>query len=952
MRRGMLRYVPVFAAILLLVAAGPLVTPTASAGPSAATAVSTTATAAAAGQPSPAPPVASATAEPYPTPDLDFPDQLAPRLQAAFRRGASAEELQEVASSFARDYFRVYQGEVFACGDRGPVVVNAMPPEGHPWYTFTYLFWQDSEGEVQYQALDRDGSGDLGMAISHPPQSAYVTGGDRPEMSIVAGGPFLGQDDGGAFYLLRLEDGAWRVVWDYSDAVEAGLWATRYARAWLVDGDTLVLRGAVPPAESVARFFDETIHHAYQQEFLSLWERRGDEYVRVAGQVIESPMHALTEFMVALTQGELGQAAERATEPGVVDEALAQEWDSIVGADVMAWSELWRPVDEQTLVFGPKEYWGGILEPPYHARMVFRDGRWLVAEVWSVPLETRRPTVTPEPTATATPIPRSPTATATRDASAFADTIVALQDGRPLDEVAETYAAEVIAELNRLIDPDRPLAEQREALAELRAGLPSMGRGEFGEGEGRAVPADLDEEADPELIIVAKQTGLPMLYVRYHDGAWDAVAMPVALPEQSGEVAADFGVRPESARSLDMSADDRPEALVSHLFFGASNTRELLQVLHWNGTDFDVYFRAELVTWAGESTWELGTDLGQEHITSVTLTYPYLFTTGFEAKLVPHPLGVEWWEWDAEQGQYVFGGRHATIAQSVRSGSDVPEWEVLRVLVNQAEESYQAGDLERALEGYAGYQGVLAEAATMERPAGRAANWPAYARFRTAEVEALLGGLDAARAGLEALAEDLSPDSNLLPLVEALRTGLDGSGPDAALRAVASLHSLGLYESFYRLSDAPADLTFPMNMTTVLWPGTPLALDLQNRRLQIPAPPEMTAEPLLDRWSDLGFPVAAVEVRDLNDDGAPDVLVTLDESDQEGGARATWLLVQDNGWWRSYLPCGAGDLAIEVSAVGDTVLRCEAAAYRWSGRQLMAVDPGTFEPLWPVVGWW
>ena len=169
-------------------------------------------------------------------------------------------------------------------------------------------------------------------------------------------------------------------------------------------------------------------------------------------------------------------------------------------------------------------------------------------------------------------------------------------------------------------------------------------------------------------------------------------------------------------------------------------------------------------------------------------------------------------------------------------------------MANGAELLYQSADLPGAL---GAYQKLLEEAENMKRPQGVAPNWPAYARFRLAQVQALQGDLDAARAGLEALAADLDPHSNLLPLVATMSAGLESSEPDAALRAMASLHSLRLYESYVRLDDHPADLTFPMNMTTLLWPGTPLALDLQQQRAEYPGREriEIAPEPLRQRWS-------------------------------------------------------------------------------------------------------
>lgn len=416
MRRGMLWCLPVVAGVLLLAATlAPAAPRVLAAGASA-----TAATGAAPGTPTPATPLSdqagtatstawrpdptvaaklTATATAYLTPDGAFVAKLVPQLQAAFDRGASQDELVQVTLDTMKGRYRAFGGDVFTLSDRGPIVVHGYWQDGGEWFFTMYLFWRADDGTVGYQSFDQSYSL-LGSAFFCPPEAMWISHGPNPEIGMVVCPGVMGQDWGGGYYLLRLEGGAWRLVWDYTRAQHAGLWATRLARAYIMPGDAVLLLGAVPEADAVPRFFNESEHHAEQQEFLSLWRRAGDEYVRVSGQLVETPMTALTEFMLGLHEEGQAAALARAADPEVVDRALAKGWGTLIGSSLMAWSEDWSTGVEQTLVFGPPDTWGNLYEAPYRADLVLRDGRWLVAAVEAVRPGTLRP-FTPEPTGTA-----------------------------------------------------------------------------------------------------------------------------------------------------------------------------------------------------------------------------------------------------------------------------------------------------------------------------------------------------------------------------------------------------------------------------------------------------------------------------------------------------------------------------------------------------------------------
>jgi hypothetical protein len=435
MRRSWLRLAPSTVVVVLLLAVGLLALPAASTASSSAASAQTPMTLAASDTPatpqaSPAsahatlPPASgtpasatplpfsleptlaaalTATAIAYPTPDAEFAARLRPLLEAAYAAGASRDELVQVTLDAMAGRYRAIGGDVFALSDWGPIVVHGYWQEGGEWFLSEFLFWLDSDGHASSQSLDRAADRDLTMALVCPPQDARVGGLSTPEIQVVPCGAAMGQDWGGGYYLLRLENGAWRVVWSYEDAVRVGQWATRRAQVQFVDGmDAVLLVGALPEAESVPRFFDETTHHAAQQTFVSLWQRVGDAYVRVSGQIVETPMRAMTEFMAGLKQGDQAPALARAADASIVGEALAKGWGTLIGSSLMAW-----PADgqregaiEQTLEFGPPDTWGGAYRAPYRVQLVMRDGRWLVAGVENIRPGTPRPAATPELTVT------------------------------------------------------------------------------------------------------------------------------------------------------------------------------------------------------------------------------------------------------------------------------------------------------------------------------------------------------------------------------------------------------------------------------------------------------------------------------------------------------------------------------------------------------------------------
>jgi len=485
-----------------------------------------------------------------------------------------------------------------------------------------------------------------------------------------------------------------------------------------------------------------------------------------------------------------------------------------------------------------------------------------------------------------------------------------------------------------------------------------------------ATELDLTADGRDDVVVRIPIMGLPLLVFLNTKGP-PAHFEGYALPPDLETIQADwpveltaYEIEQPALQLTDLTGDDVPEVLFNSVSVGGSNFRLRPRIFQWHEGDFRVIFAAELVSWIGYSTLSLepNPDGGQD----IVLHYPHLYTTGFEAKMIAHPWATQRWRWEPSLERYALQETTCDLESVLTDWEDVPEWELLRVLVNQAELHYQAGALEQAL---AGYQDVVTRAADMERPQGRAPHWPAYARFRIAQVQALLGQAKAARAELSRLLADLDEKSNLRPLVQAFEENYNPAQPDAALRAMAALHGLNLYEQFYWHDDRPGDLTFPMSVGPLLWPGTPLAryLDAHPEAVDGPSSPERE-QALLHTLSELGFPVTGVRITDLNADGLNEVLVTTDETDQINGRLLVWLLAQTNGRWHSYRWTDTGYSLIEEVTEeplpdGRVILRWRDPTvtwakreftFAWTGDALVEVDPETYEPLppaWPVVGW-
>lgn len=132
----------------------------------------------------------------------------------------------------------------------------------------------------------------------------------------------LGSTGDAIFVLARFTEGHWQQVWSPFPAAKDS-WASSGGSVELVGPgiDTLHLKGPIPPDVPASRVFDE-FGAALKQQYESEWQRQGDRYVRVSGQIVPRPFTSLANFVDRLQRGDRTGAAALAADPSLVDRAL------------------------------------------------------------------------------------------------------------------------------------------------------------------------------------------------------------------------------------------------------------------------------------------------------------------------------------------------------------------------------------------------------------------------------------------------------------------------------------------------------------------------------------------------------------------------------------------------------------------------------------------------------
>ena len=533
------------------------------------------------------------------------------------------------------------------------------------------------------------------------------------------------------------------------------------------------------------------------------------------------------------------------------------------------------------------------------------------------------PTSTEAPQPTSTPLPAATAATApspTPEEAAFPRTSAwfnAYGNEYPTDELlhqlVDAFSADVIAYLQKAIDPTLPLQAQSPALTQMAADLPLF------EG-GQVIPVELDSEATAELFVLPnfRAIGGPMLYVRYADAGWQTFSVPVVPPGGAKAVANAPNLWPTSAEARDVTGDGRAEAIVRHTFAGGSGWRDHPQVLRWNGAGFDVLFRAELVNWAGPSEWRF---VHHGSAQDIVITYP-IFMPSRPQKTDPHPQGVQRWRYDPAADRYVLW---ATAVQT-----PLPQVGDLAA----AETAFLAGDYCAALTAYQSFlsdeswrEDFLHDYRTAMSGVGQRelAAWLDLARLHAGLCHAALDEPAAARQVLSAI--ESAPQADLAAAF------LTAYGEDADLVA-----ALAAYEN--AIATAVQSDQGPLTGGGVwsLYPQPYSELILLNRD---PALLEAAMQ-------DHGLPAEGIWA-DLDDDGR-DEFIWLDV----GEWRVVWVAWQGHdGRWQATGLEAEDDLALTGVHASQIVVQYggEERVFEWDGELKMArVPPARRLSDWPIVG--
>ncbi len=421
------------------------------------------------------------------------------------------------------------------------------------------------------------------------------------------------------------------------------------------------------------------------------------------------------------------------------------------------------------------------------------------------------PTMTPSPTLT--PTPTGPFPRTKGCFEALGDTY---PDAVHLRALTQVLITDTVAYLDRAIVPNVPLAEQQAALVRMAKDLPGVT-------QGQVVDVDLDPGVQMELFVVPHLNGASLLYGRYMARGWQMLPVPISgLQDADATSTAVANLFPQYAEARDLTGDGHPEALILHHFVGGSGWREFVQVLRWNGTAFEVLFRAELVNWAGEATYTLEPDPTQQDAVQIVLSYPHLYSLGFDHKLLNHPLGQQVWRWDPEADRFVMVKETVDFDRSAwGADAEIILEDRLRWLVNQGEFAFRTGAYADALYWY----DTAIHLAEVEAwsPASEQPHWSAFAAFRRAEALLLLGESAEGHPAMQAVANAWEGDI----LGDLARAFLEGYGPDvltgtAALEAadhgVAAMQSVDLEDHFYH--DASGTMQFPMDAAGIFNAGT------------------------------------------------------------------------------------------------------------------------------------
>ncbi len=378
-------------------------------------------------------------------------------------------------------------------------------------------------------------------------------------------------------------------------------------------------------------------------------------------------------------------------------------------------------------------------------------------------------------------------------------------DVAQLQRLAEALRADTVAYLDAAIAPDTPLAEQQPALTRMAADLPGWESGEV-------LPVDLDPDIETELVISVGIGGDPLLYAYGADGHWQ-----VALVPWPDDMEVDPNLWPGAVEAQDLTGDGSAELVATYRLRGGSGVWDYVQVFRWTGEAFALLFRADLLTWAGESRYALEADPTQSGALQIALIYPHLYGLGFDHKMINHPLGRQVWRWDAGVGRFALAEMSVDLERSAWGDEfELTVEDRLRWLVNEGETRFRQGDYEAA---WPWYDRTLALAETEAwEPVGEVPHWSAFAAFRRAQLLLLTGHVDEGRTAMQAVATMWERDAIFTALAQAFLDGYGEGGEGAAERAFEAMRAaVDLEKHFYY--EGFGLLRYPMTAQGILFSG-------------------------------------------------------------------------------------------------------------------------------------
>jgi hypothetical protein len=329
---------------------------------------------------------------------------------------------------------------------------------------------------------------------------------------------------------------------------------------------------------------------------------------------------------------------------------------------------------------------------------------------------------------------------------------------------------------------------------------------------------------------------------------------------------------------IDYTGDGIAEIVTTYIMTGAS-ALIAVPVVYDVQTFPEVIFSATLISWAGQST--ITPLLRDDGTTAFQLTYPYLYGSGFDHKLLNHPIGREVWAYDTNSGRYTLESRRVDLGESLYGESTLEDR--LRWGVNEGERLYRRGDFSAAVPLYEAVRELAA--AEGWTPPDALTDWDAFAAFRLMALAALTGD-DPMPLAEELLA--VYGDTILGGLVRTFMNAYgDGTIANAAARGIAAMQNVDLATAIF--NDEAVPLLFPVDARGVQYPAAGVVAYLQNN-------PAALVNTLADDLTALGFDVINVGVADGGNLG-----ITLAQPGVEAFMLEETVFIQTDVGWRIQL---------------------------------------------------